>query len=107
MENKENLLKIIEHYGIEKQLKYIHSEYYELDEAIIKAEAYDPTFEPGISTVIETVDDYLEHIAEELADVNVMLKQIQVYYGITDQKIKEIMQYKIERQLERINNEQK
>ena len=33
---KEDLLKIINHYGIKKQLKYIHSEYYELDEAILR-----------------------------------------------------------------------
>lgn len=35
---KEYLLKIINHYGIEKQLKYIHSEYFELDEAILEKE---------------------------------------------------------------------
>ena len=33
VENK--LLNIINYYGIEKQLKYIHSEYFELDEAIL------------------------------------------------------------------------
>ena len=30
---REDLLKIIHYYGINEQLKYIHSEYYELDEA--------------------------------------------------------------------------
>ena len=33
---EEQLKKIINHYGISKQLKYIHSEYFELDEAIMK-----------------------------------------------------------------------
>ena len=32
---KEDLIKIINYYGEDKQLKYIHSEYFELDEAII------------------------------------------------------------------------
>lgn len=33
-----DLLKIVNHYGLMKQLKYIHSEYFELDEAIINGE---------------------------------------------------------------------
>ena len=90
MQNK--LLKIINHYGIMKQLKYIHSEYFELDEAILKS--YD------------TMYDYeIEHIAEEIADVIVMLKQIQYYYEIEDKQIEEIMNRKIDRQIERIENE--
>lgn len=90
---KEKLLKIINHYGIMKQLKYIHSEYYELDEAIIKY--YD----------LEELKFDLEHIAEEIADVLVMLKQFQYYYGIEDKHIEEIMSEKIDRQIERIKND--
>lgn len=95
---KEDLLKIIEHYGINKQLKYIHSEYYELDEAIL-ANWYD----------IDGVTDvgYVEHIREEIADVLVMLKQIQYYYEIPDEEIENVMKYKIERQLKRIEDENK
>ena len=33
---KDKLLKIIEHYELLTQLKYIHTEYYELDEAILE-----------------------------------------------------------------------
>ena len=44
----------------------------------------------------------IENVKEELADVMVMLKQFQYYYGITDEEITEIMNYKIERQLDRI-----
>ena len=33
---KDKLLQIINHYGIDKQLKYIHSEYFELDESKYK-----------------------------------------------------------------------
>ena len=37
---KDKLLQIINHYGIMPQLKYIHSEYFELDEAIMDYENY-------------------------------------------------------------------
>ena len=99
---KENLLNIISHYGIDKQLKYIHSEYFELDEAIIKAEKFEPqTFiELNVNTSV-----YISHIAEEIADVMVMLKQFQYYYKIEDKTIEDIMKQKIERQLERIDKE--
>ena len=87
---KEDLLKIINTYGIENQLKYIHTEYYELDEAILN---------------YITRDKDREHIGEELSDCFVMLKQFQYYYGIPDEEIERIMKYKIKRQLERIDKE--
>lgn len=92
---KDKFLQIINHYGIDKQLKYIHSEYFELDEAIINAEwAKDEGYTPMIG-----------HIGEEIADVMVMLKQFQYYYGIEDEEIEYIMNYKIDRQIERVEKE--
>ena len=90
---KDKLLEIIKHYGIDKQLKYIHSEYFELDEAIIR---YDDA---------DALSFNVYHIAEELADVTCMLKQFQYYYGISDEEIEKIMKEKVDRQLERIKNE--
>ena len=87
---KESLLKIINNYGLKHQLKYIHSEYYELDEAIL-------------NYIIRGEDR--EHIAEELSDCFVMLKQFQYYYEIPDEEIERIMKYKIDRQLGRIEKE--
>ena len=89
---KEDLLKIINTYGIDNQLKYIHTEYYELDEAILN---------------YITRDEDKEHIAEELSDCFVMLKQFQYYYGIEDKDIERIMKSKIDRQLGRIEKENK
>ncbi len=92
---KKDLLKIIGTYGINNQLKYIHSEYYELDEAIL-------TFEKsGKYDYVHYVKDK-NHIAEEIADVMVMLKQFQYYYDIEDSEIEKIMLEKIDRQLKRI-----
>ena len=86
----EKLLKIISHYGLNAQLKYMHTEYFELDEAIM---------------TIDKVEFSNKHIAEELADVMVMLKQIQLYFNISDEEIDKIASEKIDRQLERIEKE--
>lgn len=83
--NKEKLLKIINHYGLANQLKYIHTEYFELDEAVLSGEK--------------------EHIAEELADVLVMLNQIIFYFGIDQTQLQVIADEKVERQLKRIDEE--
>ena len=93
---KDDLLKIISFYGVMPQLKYFQSEIFEMNEAIIKYE----NIPNGIYEHIK--NEYKEHIAEEIADITVMLKQFQYYYGIEDKEIEEVMKYKIDRQLERI-----
>jgi NTP pyrophosphatase (non-canonical NTP hydrolase) len=90
---EEKLKQIINHYGVMPQLKYIHSEYFELDEAIMNYEW------------VKYVNDNKQHIAEEIADIMVMLKQFQYYYEISDKQIEDIMNFKIDRQLDRIANE--
>lgn len=100
---EEKLLKIINHYGIIPQLKYIHSEYFELDESILDYEKSGWDFSDEDCEYIER--EYRRHIAEEIADIMVMLKQFQYYYGIEDKQIEDIMSYKIDRQLDRIANE--
>lgn len=91
---KDKLLKIVQHYGIINQLKYLHTEYFELDQAIINYEQVD-----------HLLNNHTEDIAEELADVLVMLNQIKEYYKITDEELDKVMNYKIDRQLERIKME--
>lgn len=92
---KEKLLKIIKHYGVMPQLKYFQSEVFELNEAIIRAEnPYEP---------IQDID----HIAEEIADMLVMLEQFRIYYDISLDRVKSIGRHKVDRQLERIKNETK
>ena len=99
---KESLLKIINHYGLKHQLKYIHSEYFELDEAIIQKE-YPAIVKGHKNDELDRLEN--NHIGEELSDCFVMLKQFQYYYGIPDEEIERIMKYKIKRQLERIDKE--
>lgn len=94
---KEKLLKIISFYGVMPQLKYFQSEVFELNEAVIERELH-----WNYDTEIQDIKPLDKHIAEEIADCMVMLKQFQYYYGITDEEIINNMQFKIKRQLERI-----
>ena len=94
---KDDLHKIISFYGVIPQLKYFQSEVFELNEAIISAEHSRCV---GITRDVAPI--CIEHIAEEIADCMVMLKQFQYHYGIEDKEIEEVMKYKIDRQLERI-----
>jgi NTP pyrophosphatase (non-canonical NTP hydrolase) len=111
----EKLRKIINHYGIDKQLKYLQSEIFELNEAIIKKrntgvmERIALEINKAVSPLpnIKNVDYSEEHIKEEIADVMVMLKQFQLYYDIPTEDIKAIMRSKVDRQLERIEYEPK
>lgn len=114
MKKNQKLRKIINHYGIAKQLKYLQSEVFELNEAVIKYEESKRNPLDVIVSVIEPIFAYInnrkpinikENIAGELADVMVMLKQIQLHYDIKTETINEIMLYKIDRQLERIKGE--
>lgn len=96
---EEKLKKIINHYGVMPQLKYIHSEYFELDEAIISY------LNDECNYYSEVEESHKKEIMGEIADVMVMLKQFQYYFGITDKQIENIMNFKIDRQLDRIANE--
>lgn len=99
---QEQLLEIINTYGVMKQLKYFQSEIFELNEAIIRYEELQEKALAELDCYPEWNDKYKKHIAEEIADVLVMLYQFQHYYEITHTEICQIMQSKIDRQLERI-----
>jgi NTP pyrophosphatase (non-canonical NTP hydrolase) len=97
--NRDRIKEIINHYGIMKQLKYLHTEYFELDQAIID---YENLKDFNISD-----KKYLKnHIKEEVADVLLMIDQFITYYDLDFDEISEIMEYKMNRQLERIASEQ-
>lgn len=93
---KDKLLKIINTYGVLPQLKYFQSEVFEFNEAIIDyqyVEVYKGTpAEKGQK----------KHIVEEFADIMVMLEQFKAYYDLDNKEIMDIMEYKINRQIDRI-----
>ncbi len=112
----EKLRKIINYYGIKKQLKYFQSEIFELNEAVV---IYEERKRNPIDLIVNLCSkivaplqgtspiDETANIKEEIADVMVMLKQIQLYYNISSKEINEIMKNKVIRQLERIAKEGK
>lgn len=93
MTRKEKLLKIIDTYGINHQLKKLNEETFEVTEAILEYENRD---------LNEMANVILSNIVEEIADVLVMLKQFKLYYNIKNEDIEKIMDYKIDRQIKRI-----
>lgn len=81
----DKLKTIVKHYGVMHQVKYLFTEIFELTEAIIHGDR--------------------DHITEEFADVQVLLSQIIVNFGIDSNEVNEIMDFKINRQLDRIKKE--
>lgn len=96
---KNDLLQIIQHYGVNHQQRKFNEEVFELQEAILEYEQDENKFYPEVDKALK------EHIAEEIADCLVLLKQFQVYYDISAEQIKEVMRFKVKRQLERMKNE--
>ena len=45
-----------------------------------------------------------KHLTEEVADALIMITQIQIIYGIGDEDVREIMDYKLNRLRERVQN---
>ena len=86
----EDIKKIANHYGLHKQLRQTVEEMAELTQVICKAERYD-------------LDMVRDHLAEEVADVSIMIEQLEYLLG--DNLIAKIREEKIKRQLERISNE--
>lgn len=100
---KEKLLKIINTYGVIPQLKYFQSEVFELNEAIMILEHYEEY--ANDQDYQTTLKKQKEHVAEEIADVMVMLEQFKLYYGISSEEITNIFWSKVDRQINRIEND--
>lgn len=82
----DNIKIIADHYGINPQLDQMQEECGELIVAINKRKRYGKS----------------EQVIEEMADVELMLEQVK-YLLKCDDKVQEIKQKKIERQLDRID----
>ena len=99
---EEKLKEIIKHYGPIEQIKQLEEEVKEFIETITD---YERDSKSPYSTVGIMQKDK-DHMEEECSDVMVMVAEYVLYYGLDKDKIKEIMQYKVDRQLRRIENEQ-
>lgn len=88
-EQKQQCKQIFEHYGTEKQLEKLKEELNELYEAVTEYQA-------------NKSEANLTHLIEEMADVEIMLRQIK---SVASDKVDEFVQYKLNRQLRRIEDE--
>lgn len=101
MKDKEE--RIIEHYGVIPQLKYMQTEMFEFIEAVFD---YENLYKDNWTELPnEDDEEYKQHIEEEYADLTMMLEQIKAYYNLNEGNIQKIKEQKIERQLERIKAE--
>lgn len=89
---KEDLLKIITHYGLENQKRKLVEEVYELLDALAELTYSSMNFSNNLQKM-------LEHVTEEIADVQVLLEQIKIYWSIEPEDIQRVMEYKINRTL--------
>lgn len=86
---KDDLLKIINHYGLKNQREKLMEEYQELQDELYV---------------------YVKHgdecdLLTEIADVFVICLQFLFEYGYDEEELLEEMQYKIDRQIGRIKSE--
>lgn len=92
--------QIIEHFGVNAQLKKFNEEQFELIEAIRDYEE-----DIALSDVDGSYTQKLwEHLAEEIADCFVLLNQFKEHYGIDDKKLTNLIAKKVSRTINRIND---
>lgn len=82
---KENLLKIVNHYGVNNQQRKLEEEVFELQEAIFQYNAQKEACE-SVGCSKPHVFKCKEHIAEEIADIAVLLNQFIDYYDLDGEK---------------------
>lgn len=89
---EQEFLEIINFYGLKNQLKKLSEEVYELQEAILLDEGGEESY---------------QHICEERADVEVLLRQLDQYLELKFSDISIWMVKKINRTKERIADEER
>lgn len=97
----EKALKILEHYGAEKQRRQLIEECAELIQAVTKLERAQDS-----GDMAKITEKTLEMVGE-LVDVRIMLQQItmSLFQDVSKDMIYEQMEYKLQRQLDRIKAE--
>ena len=93
--------RIFKHYGEQSQLAKTQEELHELDEAIqTLIDLY-----KQVSFYRSEQDFLKDHIADEAADVSIMIDQLKYGLGI-EARFEAWREYKIDRQLKRMETEQ-
>lgn len=96
---REKILKIINKYGYSHQLKKLSEEIFEFQEAVIEYMILKEICSEEYKSKL------MNHIEEEYADVVVMMEQFNAYYNLDNNNIIDIMNMKINRQIDRMKKE--
>lgn len=101
---RQDLMKVINHYKVNNQLRKLNEEIWELQEAIITHELKKTVeYEIPLTEIIGTK----EHIIEEISDVWLLLNEFKEYYEIGYEEIDKMMKYKLKRTIERMKDNDK
>ena len=106
---EELILEIVNNYGILVQIKHWYTEVFELTKEIADKENSRDIITPIVETMgkicmIEN-NTQRQKIKSELADNFNFLRQIQYYYGISDQELIEEQKFKNKRTLKEMRGE--
>lgn len=99
MTTEQKIQYIAYHYGYEPQSRQLIEGMAELTVALNKV--WRKTFDTVDK--IPNMDDE-ERIVEEIADVEIMITQIEYLLGVSDMKLNNMIKQKLDRQIERINH---
>jgi len=98
-ETLENNIKIVEYYGVKAQIPVWIEEMSELTKALCKWSRKYDELEGDIT------GELLSNIQEEIADVIICLDQLKYTIQFTEDELMEEYKYKVDRQLQRIEND--
>ena len=96
-EKQEALKSIINHYGLDAQMDMMIEECSELIKALLK---YRRT-KNGANSIFK-LGEFRGDIVSEMADVEIMLRQMKVIFDVSDEERDAEIDRKIQRQLQRI-----
>lgn len=107
---EKELIKIIEHYGIENQQRKLEEEVLELQMAITKflTETEKFNYETDFYDFekMDVLSNIYDNIVEEIADVLVILLQFIYLFEVEEDEIHKIFKYKVKRTLKKIEKEE-
>lgn len=102
MNTDQKIRHIANHYGFESQSRQLMEECGELTQAVNKAwRAWNGIKDPLRPLKFEEAKN---NLVEEIADVSIMIKQLQTLLGISDGRVTDQIVIKLDREIERIQN---
>ena len=106
MKTDERIIKIVDQYGYDAQSRQCIEEMAELTQAINKF--WRKQLKCGQISIMaaEFRNKEYENVLEEIADTQIMLEQMKVFFDC-EERIEILIDEKLKRQIERINNKQK